>query len=170
MNPELADEVSEEDEKEEFLPFEIQIKVLVDRDIPESSILLSNAKIITMNGDQIIENGNIYIKNNRIVEVSDKEIKVEDENIIKMDMSGKTILPGFVDTHAHMWPRWGLHRYQPASYAANLAYGVTTTRDPQTATTDVLTYADMVETGKILGPRVYSTGPGVGYWGYNVKV
>ena len=169
LNPELADEVSEEDEKEEFLPYEIQIKVLVDRDIPESSILLSNAKIITMNGDQIIENGNIYIKNNRIVEVSDQEIKVEDENIIKMDMSGKTILPGFVDTHAHMWPRWGLHRYQPASYAANLAYGVTTTRDPQTATTDVLTYADMVETGKILGPRVYSTGPGVGYWGYNVK-
>ena len=122
-----------------------------------------------MNGDQIIQNGQIYIKNNRIIEVSDKEIMIEEENLIKMDMTGKTILPGFVDTHAHMWPRWGLHRYQPASYAANLANGVTTTRDPQTATTDVLTYADMVEAGKILGPRVYSTGPGLGYWGYNVK-
>ena len=41
----------------------------------------------------------------------------------------------------------GLHKYQPASYAANLAYGVTTTRDPQTAYTDVLTYADMVDAG-----------------------
>jgi imidazolonepropionase-like amidohydrolase len=86
-----------------------------------------------------------------------------------MDMSGKTIVPGFVDTHAHMWPAWGLHKNQVWVYAANLAYGVTTTRDPQTATTDVLTYADMVDAGMIYGPRVYSTGPGVGFWAYNIK-
>ena len=133
--------------------------------MPNSSILLKNAKIITMNGDEIIENGQIYIKNNRIIEVSNSDIQIDNEDIVEMDMQGKTILPGFVDTHAHMWPRWVLHKYQPASYAANLAYGVTTTRDPQTAYTDVLTYADMVDAGKILGPRVYSTGPGVGYWG-----
>ena len=126
---------------------------------------MSNAKIITMNGNEVLSNGNIYIENNRIVEVSENEIKSVKLNTIKMDMGGKIILPGFVDTHAHKWPRWVLHKYQPASYAANLAYGVTTTRDPQTAYTDVLTYADMVDSGKILGPRVYSTGPGVGYWG-----
>jgi len=37
----------------------------------------------------------------------------------------------------------GIHRTESWSYAANLAYGVTTTRDPQTGTTDVLTYGDM---------------------------
>jgi hypothetical protein len=46
-------------------------------------------------------------------------------------------------------------------YPANLAYGVTTTRDPQTSSTDILTYADRVETGDMVGPRIYSTGPGV---------
>src|SRR5690606_372538 len=46
-------------------------------------------------------------------------------------------------------------------YLANLAYGVTTSRDPQSITTDVLTYGDLVETGAMLGPRIYSTGPGV---------
>jgi hypothetical protein len=42
-----------------------------------------------------------------------------------------------------------------------VAYGVTTTRDPQTATTDVLAYQDRVDAGDAIGPRVYSTGPGV---------
>jgi hypothetical protein len=46
-------------------------------------------------------------------------------------------------------------------YLANLAYGVTATRDPQTGTTDVLSYADQVRAGTLVGPRVYSTGPGV---------
>ncbi len=38
---------------------------------------------------------------------------------------------------------------------------MTTTRDPQTGSTDVLTYADRVTTGDLVGPRIYSTGPGV---------
>jgi imidazolonepropionase-like amidohydrolase len=54
-----------------------------------------------------------------------------------------------------------LHQNQVWQYLANLAYGVTTTRDPQSATTDVYAYADLVETGDILGPRVFTTGPGV---------
>src|SRR5690606_17301692 len=29
--------------------------------------------------------------------------------------------------------------------------------------------SDMVEAGKMAGPRVYSTGPGVGFWMYNIK-
>jgi hypothetical protein len=56
-----------------------------------------------------------------------------------------------------------VHREDLWVYLANLAWGVTTTRDPQTATTDVLTYADLVRSGRVLGPRVYSTGPGV-FW------
>src|SRR6185503_9670523 len=77
-----------------------------------------------------------------------------------IDVTGKTIVPGFVDTHAHPGVQSGTH-LQPWSYLANLAYGVTTTRDPQTGTTDILSYEDAVTAGLTLGPRVYSTGPGV---------
>ncbi|MGH7717246.1 MAG: amidohydrolase family protein, partial [Gemmatimonadaceae bacterium] len=54
-----------------------------------------------------------------------------------------------------------IHPSQVWQYLTNRAYGVTTTRDPQTATTDVLTYSDRVESGAMIGPRIYSTGPGV---------
>ncbi|MDH5598221.1 MAG: amidohydrolase family protein, partial [Cyclobacteriaceae bacterium] len=121
-----------------------------------------------MKGDEIIEKGDILIENNRIKAVGASGTLSADGAETK-DMSGKTIIPGFVDTHAHMWPNWGLHKNNIWIYAANLAYGVTTTRDPQTATTDVLTYADMVESGMMAGPRVYSTGPGVGFWAYRIK-
>ncbi|HCT55091.1 MAG TPA: amidohydrolase [Balneola sp.] len=156
-----------EDKKDEsYKPLELSIDIMIEKDIPESSILLKNARIITAKGNEVIEGGDILIKNNRIIEVG-KNLAPNGAQV--MDMTGKTITPGFVDTHAHMWPNWGIHKEEIYNYAANLAYGVTTNRDPQTATTDVLTYSDMVETGRMLGPRVYSTGPGFGFWAYNVK-
>ena len=143
--------------------------VKANRAIAKGTLVLKNATLITMNGDEIIQKGTVVITNNRITTVgAANEVDIPTGAKV-MDLNGKYIVPGFVDTHAHMWPSWGLHKSHVWVYAANLAYGVTTTRDPQTATTDVLTYADMVEAGMIPGPRIYSTGPGVGYWGYNIK-
>ncbi|RIW18199.1 amidohydrolase [Algoriphagus lacus] len=155
-------------EKESYKPTEHQVKVYFAKDTPKGSILLKNARIITMNGSEVIENGDILIENNQIKAVG-KTGTLDAGSAQVIDVSGKTITPGFIDTHAHMWPTWGLHKNSVWIYAANLAYGVTTTRDPQTATTDVLTYGDMVEAGMVPGPRVYSTGPGVGFWMYNMK-
>lgn len=160
---------SDEKKDEGYKPGEVRIKVTVQKDIPNGKILLQNARLITMKGDEIIEKGDVLIENARIKQVGASGSIMVDGSVQKMDMSGKTIVPGFVDTHAHMWPAWGIHKNQVWLYAANLAYGVTATRDPQTATTDVLTYSDMVETGQVIGPRIYSTGPGVGYWAYNLK-
>jgi hypothetical protein len=143
------------------------VKVYYKKDIPQSSILLKGGRIITMKGAEVIAKGDILVVNNRIQAIGKSVSAPSGTKVI--DVTGKTIVPGFVDVHAHMWPSWGVHKNQIWIYAANLAYGVTTTRDPQTATTDVLTYTDMVESGAMVGPRIYSTGPGVGYWAYNVK-
>ena len=59
------------------------------------------------------------------------------------------------------WVAWGVHRSQVSQFLAQLAYGVTTQRDPQTSTEDVLSYSDLMEVGQLIGPRLYSTGPGV---------
>ena len=165
------DKNSKKDDKKDegYKAGEIRIKITVQKDIPQGKILLQNARVITMNGDEVLEKGDILVENARIRQVGAAGSITVDASVKKLDLSGKTIVPGFVDTHAHMWPSWGIHKSQVWIYAANLAYGVTTTRDPQTATTDVLTYSDMVETGQVIGPRIYSTGPGVGYWAYNLK-
>jgi Tol biopolymer transport system component/imidazolonepropionase-like amidohydrolase len=142
-----------------YRPTEQRIAVTAPRDIPQGTVVLRGGRAITMRGDEVMEDADVVIRNNRIVSVGPRGSAPADARVI--DVAGKTIVPGFVDTHAHMWNLWGLHWNRPWIYLANIAYGVTTTRDPQTATTDVLTYADRVETGAIPGPRVYSTGPGV---------
>ena len=154
--------------KRTYEPIEMKVDLFYEKDLLSGLILLQNARIITMNGDEVIENGEILIENNRIIGVgAHGSLNVPKQAHI-IDVSGKTLLPGFIDTHAHLRPHWGLHKGQVWQYMANLGYGITTTRDPQTGTTDVLTYGDMVNAGMLLGPRIYSTGPGVGFWAYQI--
>jgi imidazolonepropionase-like amidohydrolase len=130
---------------------------------PKGVVALTGARVITMRGDEVIEKGDIIITDNRITEIrpSGRGKPALPAGAKMIDVSGKTIIPGLVDVHAHMWPPRDVHQTQVWQYLANLAYGVTTTRDPQSATTDVYAYADLVETGEIIGPRIYTTGPGV---------
>src|SRR5690606_29333080 len=75
------------------------------------------------------------------------------------DYSGKTIMPGLVDVHAHLWTfRLGLNPQQYWPYYANLAYGVTTTHDPSSNTEMVFSQSEMVKYGSMVGPRIFSTG------------
>ncbi|NKB87667.1 MAG: amidohydrolase family protein [Acidobacteria bacterium] len=156
-----GDDEAEDEEDKSYKPFEKRVVIMAERDVPDGTVALTGARIVTMNGDEVFERGDVVVSGARIVAVGATGSVDIPSGAERIDMTGKTIVPGFVDTHAHMWPNWGLHKSQVWMYLVNLAYGVTTTRDPQTATTDVLTYSDKVETGELIGPRVYSTGPGV---------
>ena len=151
-----------------YEPVQVDVAIRVPRDVPAGTVVLRGARVVSMKGDEIIENGDVVVTGNRIVSVGPRGSPPAGARVI--DVAGKTIIPGLVDVHAHPWPigGWGIHQTQVWSYLANLAWGVTTTRDPQTATTDVLTYADLVETGEMLGPRIYHTGPGV-FWQENFQ-
>lgn len=156
-----AEEGEEDQKPEEYKAAEIKIHVQAKNDIPEGTLVLRGARVITMNGDEVIENADMVIRNNRILAVGARGSVDLPTGATYMDMSGKTIIPGFVDTHAHFRHPVNLHRGEFWPYLTNLAFGVITARDPQTSTTDVLTYSDLVQAGKLIGPRVYSTGPGV---------
>ena len=164
-DPEEEEEGEEDEEDEEdeprYQPIETRIRIDVGRDRPAGVVALTGARIITMNGDEILERGDVVIRDNRIEAVGASGSVTIPSDAERMDMSGATIVPGFVDTHAHLRASFDIHRSQPWSYAANLAYGITTARDPQTGSSDVLTYEDLMKAGRMLGPRLYSTGQGV---------
>ncbi|HEX6316826.1 MAG TPA: amidohydrolase, partial [Gemmatimonadaceae bacterium] len=144
-----------------FQPDERRIRILAERDVPNGSAVLRGARVVTMKGNEVIENADVVVVNNRIRGVGRRGSVTVPPNARVIDVAGKTIVPGYVDTHAHLRVSQNVHREPVWSYVANLAYGVTAARDPQTGSTDVLSYEDQVMAGKIMGPRIYSTGPGV---------
>ena len=137
------------------------VEITVPKDKPRGTVALTGARLITMRGDEVIPRGDIVVRDNRIAAVGPAGTVAIPEGADVRDMSGRTILPGLVDIHAHTWVAWGVHRGQVSQFLAQLAYGVTTQRDPQTSSEDVVTYSDLMETGELIGPRIYSTGPGV---------
>ena len=160
---ETEDAEDDDGDDDEYRAPEFRVIIEAPRDIPKGVAVLRGGRAITMNGDEVIENADIVVRNNRIEAVGAAGSVMVPEGAAVIDVSGRTVLPGFVDAHAHLRARDGLHRTDVWPYLANLAYGVTTTRDPQTGNTEVLSYADMVRAGSVLGPRIYSTGPGV-FW------
>lgn len=149
-------------EKPGYRPAEQRIAVTVARDKPQGVVVFRGAKAITMRGHEIIENADIVVRDERIVAIGPRGSVTVPAGARIIDVSGKIVMPGMVDTHYH--PQWltpGVHNTQTWQYLTTLAYGTTTTRDPQTATTDFLTYGDRVAMGEMVGPRIYTTGPGV---------
>ncbi|MBL0939167.1 MAG: PD40 domain-containing protein [Gemmatimonadaceae bacterium] len=141
---------------------ETRIAVSGTRDQSKGVVVFRGAKTITMKGKEIIENADIVVRDQKIVAIGPRGSVTIPEGARTFDVAGKVIMPGMVDTHYH--PQWltpNIHNTQTWQYLATLAYGTTTTRDPQTATTDFLTYSDRVESGDMIGPRIYTTGPGV---------
>lgn len=137
----------------------IKLGLRLQSDVPAGKIAFTNARIITMKGNEVIENGTIVIDRNRIVAVGPAaQVKVPDDAKI-IAANNQTIMPGIVDVHAHLpTSPDGVSPQQDWSYFVNLAYGVTTSHDPSSNTEMVFSQSEMVKAGRMVGPRIFSTG------------
>ncbi len=134
---------------------DINLELNIDR--PSGAVAFTNATIITMNGEEVIEGGSLLVEGNRIKAVG-QNIEIPSGAKI-YDVQGKTIIPGIIDTHAHLRAfRFGLSPQKEWPYYANLAYGITATHDPSSNTIMSLSQSEMVKTGTMVGPRIYTTG------------
>lgn len=135
----------------------IDIGVELETYVPEGTIAFTNARIITMNGGQVLENATIVVEGNKIKALGTDVTIPKGSKVI--DASGKTIMPGLVDVHAHLGNfRLGVAPQQQWEYFANLAYGVTTSHDPSSNSEMVFSNSESIRAGNMIGPRLFSTG------------
>ncbi|ABI69872.1 amidohydrolase family protein [Shewanella frigidimarina] len=127
-------------------------------DVPRGTVVFTGGKVITMENDQVIDNGVVIVKDNKIVSVGDANTIIP-KNAQVIDISGKTIMPGIFDAHAHggqaddeIIPQqnWALY--------SGLSLGVTSIHDPSNDTTEIFAASEQQKAGNIVGPRIFSTG------------
>ena len=124
---------AKKDEKKK-LPESDQIEIVLTRAARAARravVAYTGARIVTMKGDEVIENGVIVVEGNRIKAVGAAGSVQVPAGATSVDVTGRTIIPGLFDEHAHLhYSTLDVFPQRPWKYLANLAYGVTTTHDP----------------------------------------
>lgn len=139
----------------------INLARTVRADKPDGTVALTGARIVTMRGPDggVIENGTVLVRGDRILAIGPSGSVPVPAGTPTVDVTGKTIVPGFIDAHAH-GPQGenGFVPQQNWSTMANLALGTTTIHDPSNRASEVFAAAEMQRAGLILAPRIFSTG------------
>ena len=137
----------------------IEMALTVPRAEPAGSFVLRGARVVPMSGSDVLENADVLVTGNRIAAVGAAGTVVAPPSARVLDAKGATIIPGFIDTHAHLhYSGFELFPEAKWEYVANLAYGVTTVYDPSAPSLDVFAQGEQVEAGLMAGPRIYSSG------------
>jgi imidazolonepropionase-like amidohydrolase len=130
-------------------------------------ILITNVDVWDGTSSSLKLKTDVLIEGNKIKKVA-KGIKAEGANVI--DGKGYTVTPGLIDMHQHLmlnggtaageqWDAYvqGAHASRAAEYL--LKSGFTTIRD---IAGNSLGIKRAVNSGKLPGPRIYSSGPAIG--------
>ncbi|MBI2149653.1 MAG: amidohydrolase family protein [Acidobacteria bacterium] len=69
---------------------------------PSPAVLFEGARLITGDGSAPVENSSFLVENGRITRVGRKGEVRAPAGAVRVDLSGKTVMPALVDTHVHL--------------------------------------------------------------------
>ena len=129
-----------------------------------SHILLRGGTVFT--GVAVIANGFVEIEDGKIGRVGSVSDLTSDLDAEIVDTTGSTVLPGIIDTHAHVLHQpqlMGLPEGTAAIWGARylravLAAGVTTVRDLGARTPAIFGLKHALASGYVRGPRLLAAG------------
>lgn len=115
-------------------------------------IVLDNVRIVDGTGAPAIENGRIVIERDRIVRAGPAAAVPMPTGADVVDLSGRTVIPGLIDSHFHI-------ESDPKLALRQLSHGVTAFRDPGQWDDKFDELRRMIAADGIPGPRIFTTGP-----------
>ncbi|MGB8134787.1 MAG: amidohydrolase family protein [Nitrososphaeraceae archaeon] len=127
-------------------------------------IILENATVIDGTGDLPKPNTTIVINGSRMADLSDNatvnsDLSFAAKNVI--NLTGKYIIPGLFDMHAHVANVLKNSYNQSESedmLSMLLAYGITTIRNTGGPTEQSVALKKNISEGKIMGPQIFTAG------------
>jgi imidazolonepropionase-like amidohydrolase len=118
--------------------------------VASGTYALVGARVIDMTGRPPLGDAVVLVRDGRIAAVGDRRAVTIPDGTRIIDATGKTIVPGLWDMHAHA----GQIEWAPTYLAA----GVTTIRDMGGETTFLTAFRDAVDAGRGAGPRMLLAG------------
>jgi imidazolonepropionase-like amidohydrolase/Tol biopolymer transport system component len=148
-----------DDDSEQPQPASTPIGFRVPHAKPKGSFALVGGRLVTMGSPGVIDDGVVLVELNRIKAVGPRDKVTIPKDTRVIDVKGQTILPGFIDAHAHgSQGTSGITPQQNWVDFARLAFGVTTVHDPSNNTQEIFAASELTKAGLTTAPRTFSTG------------
>ena len=125
------------------------LTVLGCRDKGPAGIALVGATVIDGTGGPPLRNAVVVIRGTRIEAVASRDGFRMPKHTEQVDVSGRWIIPGLIDVHAHA-ARWALPRY--------IGWGVTAVRDLHNQLDTALALRQGAALNSFASPRIYAAG------------
>lgn len=132
----------------------------------QGELVIKNVHIIVGDGSEL-ENQNVYIRKNKIEKITSEIL--EPKNVCVIDGTGKTLMPGLIDSHVHIQ---GINNRSdedsdrflaetvPEIFSERiLPYGITTLKDLCAPRHFIYKLRDKIKSGEITGPELLVVGP-----------
>jgi imidazolonepropionase-like amidohydrolase len=74
------------------------------QDLTGKDLIITNVNVITMTSEQVLKNQTVVVKNGKVTEVKTSATKSFPKNAMVIDGTGKYLMPGLAEMHAHVPP------------------------------------------------------------------
>jgi imidazolonepropionase-like amidohydrolase/predicted enzyme related to lactoylglutathione lyase len=129
------------------------------------TIVIKNVRVIVGNG-QVLPSATVVLKDGRIETIATEAVNISNAQVI--DGTGKSLMPGIIDSHLHIFYSFDqgeaayrslLENQVPVQMKNFLKYGVTTIKSMDDPLNIVLELRQQLQDKKIQGPRLLVVGP-----------
>jgi amidohydrolase family protein len=117
-----------------------------------------NVRVVPMDSERLEANQVVVVRNGRIVTIGTVGDVTMPNNAIVVDGAERYLMPGLTDAHAHLDTTGGGTRSDFGDAPLYLASGVTSVINLR-GTPEHLAWKRRVESGDLLGPTIYTSGP-----------
>ena len=124
---------------------------------PEGEIVFRSVNVIPMDSEAVLPNQTVVVKDGKVETVGDAGKVKYSKNAMVIDGSGKYLMPGLAEMHAHVPPIDDLKPMQDVLLLF-ATQGVTTIRG-MLGHPKHLELRGKIKSGEILGPRFITSGP-----------
>lgn len=135
----------------------------------EATLVVENGRVVVGDGT-VLERGSVVISEDRVLSVGEEQVAAPGAR--RIDASGRTVLPGLIDTHVHLlvermtsqpWSDAELQVFVqeglPSRLRAFLESGITTVMSTGDFWPAVREVREKVRSGELPGPRIFTAGP-----------